>query len=73
MKVDKCRFGWRWIAERQNNDSVLTLADCNPCGKLIERHIADLEAGEAVALKDASTHIPFSRVDSDHDGVVDSR
>ncbi|ULA59185.1 MAG: Putative Type IV pilus assembly protein PilY1 [Nitrospira sp.] len=56
----------------QNSDGQVTLADCNPCGKLLSDILPIWEAGKQLALKDASTRTILTWVDSDHDGVVDS-
>lgn len=56
----------------QNGDNVVTVVDCNPCGKLLSDILPIWEAGKQLALKDSSTRTILTWVDTDHDGVVDS-
>ncbi|WHZ16733.1 MAG: Type IV fimbrial biogenesis protein PilY1 [Nitrospira sp.] len=56
----------------QNGDNQVTVADCNPCGKVLSDILPIWEAGKQLALKDSSTRTILTWVDSDHDGVVDA-
>jgi type IV pilus assembly protein PilY1 len=61
------------LPDDKNSDGVVRYPeDCSPCNGLLSDVLPVWEAGEQLALKDASTRTILTWIDSDHDGIVDT-
>lgn len=60
------------LPDDKNSDGVINSLDCNPCNQLLGSIKPIWEAGNQLALKDASTRTILTWVDLDNDGIVDT-
>ncbi|HET9961581.1 MAG TPA: hypothetical protein VFQ34_04555 [Nitrospiraceae bacterium] len=60
------------LPDDRTSDGLVTSADCYVCAQTLADIVPLWEAGKQLALKDSSTRLLSTWVDSDHDGIVDA-